>query len=85
MKGGRDKLFLDILSDFDNLWTTKKGTDSSIVETTHVSRVHDSLKCHRNVTKQTNTLQMDNLITNKSVAISEASTRNIIQCVKICS
>jgi len=35
-------MFLDILSDFDILWTTKEGrTDSSIVETMHVSRVHN--------------------------------------------
>jgi hypothetical protein len=49
-----------------------------------MSRVHDYLKCHRNVTKQANDLQVDNLITNKSVEISEAS-RIILntQCVKI--
>jgi len=73
MKGGRDKL--DILSDFDVLWTTKVRTDNSIVETVHVSRVHNSLKCHRNVTKQINPLQVDDLITHKSVAILEASRR----------
>jgi len=36
----------DILSDFDILWTIKERTDSSIVETIHMSRVHSSLKCH---------------------------------------
>jgi len=44
-------MLLDILSDFDILWTTKERTDSSIVETTHVSRVPNSLTCHKNVTK----------------------------------
>jgi hypothetical protein len=49
-----------------------------------MSRIHDSLKRHRNVSKQTNPLQMDNLITNKPVAISEASRRIMnTQCVKI--
>jgi hypothetical protein len=43
-------MFLDILFDFDALWTTKERTGASIVETFHVSRVHASLKCHRNVT-----------------------------------
>jgi hypothetical protein len=47
----------------------KEGTDSNIMETIHVSRVHDSLKCHRNVIKEMNPLQVDNLINNKSVAI----------------
>jgi len=44
-------------------------------------RVHDSLKCHRNIT---NPLQEDNLITNKSVAILEDS-RIILntQCVRV--
>jgi hypothetical protein len=48
-----------------------------------MSRVRDSLKCHRNVTKQTNPLQVDNLITNKSMAILEAS-RSIVNthCLK---
>jgi len=45
------------------------------MKTIHVSRVHDSLKCPRNATKQTNPLQVDNLIKNKSVAILEASRR----------
>jgi len=79
MKGGRDKL--DSLSDFYVLWTTK---ERSIMETIHVSRVHDTLKCHRNVTKQINPLQVDNLITNKVVAILEASRRTMnTQCTKI--
>jgi hypothetical protein len=59
-------MLLNILSDFDVLWTAKERTKSSIVETMHVSRVHDSLKCYRKVNKQTNPLQVDNLITNKS-------------------
>jgi len=46
-------MLIDILSDFEVLWTTKEGTDSSIVETIHVSRIHNSLKCYRNVIKQT--------------------------------
>jgi hypothetical protein len=61
----------------------QEGTDSSTVETINVSRVHDSLKCHRNVTKQTNTLQVNNLFKNTSVAILEASRRLNTQCVKI--
>jgi hypothetical protein len=75
-------MFLDILSDFDVLWTTKERKDS--MQTIHVSRVHISLKFHRTITKQTDTLQVDNLITNKSVAICEASRRILnTQCVKI--
>jgi hypothetical protein len=66
------------------LWTTKERTDDSIMETIHMSRVHDSLKCYRNVTKQINPSQVDNLITNKSVAILEAPGRIMnIQCDKI--
>jgi len=54
-RGKREaKMLLDILSDFDVLWTMKEWKNSSIVETVHVSRVHNSLKSHRNVTKQTN-------------------------------
>jgi len=30
-------MFLDILSDFDILWSTKERTDNSIVKTIHVS------------------------------------------------
>jgi len=37
-------------------------------------------KCHRNVIKQTNLLQVDNLIINKSVSILEAS-RQILNTV----
>jgi hypothetical protein len=68
------EMFWEILSDFDVLWTTKERTDSSIVEIIHVSGVNDSLKSHR-VTKQTNPWQVDNLITNKSVVVYEASRR----------
>jgi hypothetical protein len=74
----------DILSDFDVLWVTKERTDSSIIEVIHPSRVHNSLTYHRNGSKQTNPLQVDTSITNKSVAISEASRRILnSQCVKI--
>jgi len=66
-------MLLDILSNFYFLCIKKErkkeGTDSNIMETIHVSRVHDSLKCHRNVIKEMNPLQVDNLINNKSVAI----------------
>jgi hypothetical protein len=65
-RGRINWMFSNILSDCDFFWTTEKRTDSSIVETIHVSRVHDSLKCPRNVTEQTNPLKVDNLITNKS-------------------
>jgi len=82
---GRDKLkvLLNILSNFDVFWTTKERTGNSIVESIRVSRVHDSLKCHRNVTKQTNPLQLDDLVTNKSAGILEASRRILnTQCVE---
>jgi len=41
-EGGRDKLrcFQILSSDFYFLWTTKERTDSNIVETIHVSRIH---------------------------------------------
>jgi len=54
------------------------------METIHVWRVHKSLKCHRNVTKQTNPLQVDTIITNNCVEILEASRRILnTQCAKI--
>jgi hypothetical protein len=60
-----------------------KGRDSSTVETIHVSRLHYSLECHRYDAKQTTPLQVNNLITNKSVGILEASRRILnTQCVK---
>jgi len=34
-------MLLDILSDFDVLWTIKERTYSSSVQTIHVSRFHD--------------------------------------------
>jgi len=72
------------LSDFDILQTIKGRTDSSIEETICMSRVHDSLKCHRSVTKQSNLLQVDNFITYKFLAILEASRRILnTHCVKI--
>jgi len=77
-------MFLVILSEFHVLWTTKERTDSSMLEIIHVSRVNDYFKCHRNITMQTYPLQMDNLITNRSVAIYKASKRILnTQCVKI--
>jgi hypothetical protein len=61
-----------------------KKEQTTALRKLHVSRVHNSLKCHRNVTKQTNPLQVDNLITNKSVAILEASRRILnTQCVNV--
>jgi hypothetical protein len=54
------------------------------METIHVSKSSQCLKCHRNVTKQINPLQVHNLVANKSVAILEASRRILnIQYVKI--
>jgi hypothetical protein len=61
-------MFSDILSYFDILWTTKERTDSSIVETIHVLKSSQFLKHHRKVPKQMNPLQVNNLITNKSLA-----------------
>jgi hypothetical protein len=49
-----------------------------------MSIVHSSVKCHRNVIKETNPLQVDDLITNKSVAMLEASRRILkMQYIKI--
>jgi len=59
-------MLFDILSDFEILRTTKERRESSIMEIVHV-KSSQFLKCHRNATKQTNPLQVDNLITNKSV------------------
>jgi hypothetical protein len=71
-------MVLNILYDFDVLWTIKERRDSSTVETIHVSRVH------KNVTKQTNPLKGDNLITNKYVTSLEASRTTVnTQCFKI--
>jgi hypothetical protein len=71
------------LSDFDVSWATKEKTDSSIMETIHMSGVPGSLKCYKKVTKQTNSLQMENLITNRSVSMLEACRRILnTQCVK---
>jgi len=52
----------------------------------HVSIVYDSLKCHRDVSKKAIPLEVDNLITIKSVAILKppAGILNTL-CVKICS
>jgi hypothetical protein len=85
MKGGRDKLrFFRYSAYFDVLWTTKERTGSSIMETMCVSKIHNYLKCHRNITEQTNPLQVDNVITNKSLLIYEVSRRIMnTQCVRI--
>jgi hypothetical protein len=84
MKGGRDKLrcfqtFCLILM----FCGPPKKEETATLWKLQVSRVHNSLKCHRNVTKQTNLLQVDNLITNKSVSNLKASRRILYtQCVK---
>jgi len=71
------------LSDFAILWAIKERMDSSNEDTIHASRVHDSLKYQRTVTKQINPLQVHNLITNRSVAILETSRRIMnTKCVK---
>jgi hypothetical protein len=57
------------LFDFDILRTTKEGTAAP--RKVYVS-IHNSLKYHRNVTKQTNPLHVDNLSKNTYVAILEA-------------
>jgi len=47
-------------------------------------RVLDFLKCHMNINKQTNLLQVDDLITNKSMVILGASRWILnIQYVKL--
>jgi hypothetical protein len=65
----------DALGHFVLFWylLDYRRKDNSSVETVHVPSLHNSLKCCRNVTKQNNPLQVDNLITNKAVAILEAS------------
>jgi hypothetical protein len=68
-------MLLDILSDFDILWTTKEKTDSNILETIHVPKVHDSLNVTGVLLSKPTPLKVNNLITHKSVAISEASRR----------
>jgi hypothetical protein len=76
-------MFLDILSDVDILWTTKERTDSNIMKTVCV-KISQFLKYHRNVTKKTNPLQVQNAITVKSLAILEVSIRILsTQCIKI--
>jgi hypothetical protein len=66
------------LSDFDILLTTEERTDSSNEEIIHVSGVHNSF------TMQTNTLQVDDLITNKCMEILEAPRRILnTQCDNI--
>jgi hypothetical protein len=72
------------LSDFDILWTTKERREGWFEKTINMSGVYNFLKCHRNVNKQTKPLQVDDLITNKSLAILEASRRIMnTHCVKI--
>jgi len=56
------------LSDLDILWTTKEIRDGRFNTTINVSRVYNFLKYHSNVSKQTNPLQVDDLITYKSLA-----------------
>jgi hypothetical protein len=76
IKERRDKpMLLDILC------TTKEWT--AALWKLHVCRVHYFLKCRGNVTKQTSPLQVDNLITYKSVAILEASQELRTHCVDI--
>jgi len=42
------------------LWTNKERTNGTTKKTIYMSRVHNALKCHSNVSKQTNPLQVDN-------------------------
>jgi len=49
----------------------------------YVSRVHDSFKCHGNVTKQIKPLQVDYLITYKYMSILEGSGKILNTRVKI--
>jgi hypothetical protein len=61
----------------------QRKKDSSTDEIIYMSRIPNSLKCQRNVTKETNPLQVDNLIINKSVTILETSRRILNKCVNI--
>jgi len=61
----------------------KKEQTATLWKPYRCQRVDNSLKCHRNVTKQTNSLHVDNLITNKPVAILEASRRILNAYFKI--
>jgi len=68
------------ISEFDILRTTKKRIDNSTKEIIHVTRIYSSW----NVTEQL--LWVNNLITNKSVAILEPPRRILnTLCVNICS
>jgi hypothetical protein len=49
-----------------------KKEHTTILRKSHMSRLNDFLKYHRNVNKQTNPLQVDNLITYKSAEILQA-------------
>jgi hypothetical protein len=73
-RGGKLRC-LYIFSDFYIFWTTTERADGRIKETIRTSRVDDSLKCHRNVSKQTNPLQLGNLITSTAVTVLRASRR----------
>jgi len=65
-------------------WTTKERTDSSIVETIRMLGFHNFLNYYRNIAKEIDTSQVQIWLTNKSVAILEASRRTLsIKCVKI--
>jgi len=65
-------------------WGPPKKEKMAAMRKLDMSRVHNYLKCHRNVSKQANPLQVDNLITNKYVGILEASKRTLsTQCVNI--
>jgi hypothetical protein len=55
------------VSDFDFLWTAEERKDGSFDKTNNASRVHNFYKCHRNISKQTNPLQVNDLIKNKSL------------------
>jgi len=65
------------VSYFYILWTSKEITRNSIEEIIHVLRVNNHLKCHKNVTKHTNHLEVDILMTSKFVAVLGACKKSL--------
>jgi len=79
MKGGRDKMLWDILPDFDVLWTTKERRQQHCGNYTCVKSSW--------FFKMSNRFQVDNLITNKSVANLRSLLKNseYSVCQNFCS
>jgi hypothetical protein len=72
-------MFLAIFMGFSH-FVDHQRTDGNNGKTIHVTTVHYVFRCQGNVSKQTNPFQVDDLITNKYVALLEAS-RKILNTV----